>query len=55
MVLVTTLVGRLLFNGREQLDWVISFFFMGALVVCEMGLTVWWLRAEARTRGTEDV
>lgn len=55
MVLLTTLVGRFLFTGHEKLDWIISFFFMGALIVCEVGLTVWWLRAEARTRGTEDV
>lgn len=55
MVLVTTFIGRLLFSGRDDSNFIFSFFFMGALIVAEVGLTVWWLRAEARARGTEDV
>jgi hypothetical protein len=56
MVLVTTLAGRALFSGRSgEWDWLVSFFLMGVLIVGEVGLTVWWLRNEARTRGTEDV
>lgn len=55
MVLVTTLAGRALFHGNSEWDWIRSFFFMGALIVGEVGLTVWWLRQEARARGTEDV
>jgi len=55
MVLVTTFIGRILFSGRSSDAWIFSFFFMGALIVGEVGLTVWWLRTEARARGTEDV
>jgi uncharacterized membrane protein len=56
MVLLTTFVGRLLFTRDSgESTWLISFFFMGALIVGEVGVTVWWLRDEARTRGTEDV
>lgn len=55
MVLVTTLAGRVVFHGDNEWDWIISFFFMGAFIIGEVGLTVWWLRHEARARGTEDV
>lgn len=56
MVLVTTLAGRTLFSDRHgEWDWLVSFFLMGVLIVGEVGLTVWWLRNEARSRGTEDV
>ena len=55
MTLLTTLVGRFVFKGHGDWDWLIAFFFMGALIIGEVGLTVWWLRSEARLRGTEDV
>jgi uncharacterized membrane protein len=57
MVLVTSVVGRALFSDLRggELNWLFSFFLMGAFIVGELGLTVWWLRTEARSRGTEDV
>ncbi|HSP79967.1 MAG TPA: DUF2157 domain-containing protein, partial [Myxococcaceae bacterium] len=50
MVLLTTLVGRLLFDYVDEL---IVFFLMALFIIGEVGLTVWWLRAEAR--GPEEV
>jgi uncharacterized membrane protein len=46
MTLLTTFIGRALF----QLDGfeVGIFFVMAALIIGEVGLSVWWLRAEAR-------
>jgi len=46
MTLVTTLVGRVLFKASRFDAGV--FFVMALLVIGEVGLTVWWLRAEAR-------
>ncbi len=46
MTLVTTFVGRHLF---EEFDFGTSaFFLMAALIIGEVALAVWWLRAEAR-------
>lgn len=55
MTVLTTLVGRFLFSGHDDLDWFLSFFFMGGFILGEVALTVWWLRSESRLRGTEDV
>jgi uncharacterized membrane protein len=46
MTLVTTFVGRLLFKSSNNNAG--SFFVMALLIIGEVGLTVWWLRAEAR-------
>jgi uncharacterized membrane protein YeiB len=46
MTLVTTLVGRVLFKSSRFDEGV--FFVLALLVIGEVGLTVWWLRAEAR-------
>ncbi|QRK04088.1 DUF2157 domain-containing protein [Archangium violaceum] len=51
MTLVTTLIGRALFNeNRFEPD---VFFVMALVIIGEVGLSVWWLRAEAR--GSEEV
>jgi uncharacterized membrane protein len=50
MVLLTTLTGRLLF---ENVDELLASFLMALFIIGEVGLTVWWLRAEAR--GPEEV
>lgn len=51
MTLVTTLVGRVLFKS-SRFDAAL-FFLMGLLIIGEVGLAVWWLRAESR--GQEEV
>lgn len=51
MTLVTTLIGRILFeSSRFEPD---VFFVMALVIIGEVGLSVWWLRAEAR--GSEEV
>lgn len=46
MTLVTSFIGRALF---EMHDFEVGIFFvMAALIIGEVGLSVWWLRAEAR-------
>ena len=52
MTLASTLVGHVLFSGR---DHVFSFLFMPLVLIGEIALVVWWLRHEAQTRGTEDL
>jgi len=52
MTLASTLVGHVLFSGR---DHVFSFLLMPLVLIGEIALVVWWLRHEARTRGTEDL
>jgi uncharacterized membrane protein len=51
MTLVTTLVGRILFKS-SNFDAGL-FFLMALLIIGEVGLAVWWLRAESR--GPEEV
>lgn len=51
LTLVTTLVGHAVF---DIMDDVLAFLFMPLVLIGEIGLVVWWLRNEARTRGTED-
>ncbi|HYO60145.1 DUF2157 domain-containing protein [Archangium sp.] len=51
MTLVTTFVGRILFKSGGFDAGI--FFVMALLIIGEVGLTVWWLRAEAR--GPEEV
>ncbi|HYI02915.1 DUF2157 domain-containing protein [Hyalangium sp.] len=51
VTLVSTLVGRALFDGLED---VLAFLFMPLVLIGEIAIVVWWLRNEARTRGTED-
>lgn len=46
MTLLTTLVGRFLFKSSRFDAGV--FLFLALLIIGEVGLTVWWLRAEAR-------
>lgn len=46
MTLLTTLVGRVLFKASSFDAGV--FFVLALLIIGEMGLTAWWLRAEAR-------
>jgi uncharacterized membrane protein len=46
MTLVTTLIGRILFKAADFDAGI--FFIMALLIIGEVGLTVWWLRAEAR-------
>jgi uncharacterized membrane protein len=53
MTLVSTLVGRGMFSGRG--DHVAAFLFMPLVIIGELALVAWWLRHEARTRGTEDL
>jgi uncharacterized membrane protein len=52
MTLVTTFVGRLLFDANF-IDSVLAFFAIALLIIAQVGLSVWWLRAEARD--TEEV
>jgi len=52
MMLGTTLIGRFLLKSID-LDPALFFFTMALLIIGEVGLTVWWLRAEAR--GPEEV
>jgi uncharacterized membrane protein len=51
MTLVTTLVGQAILEGTKDLS---AFLFIPLVLIGELGLVVWWLRAEARTRGMED-
>jgi uncharacterized membrane protein len=51
LTLVTTLVGHAVFGAMEN---VLAFLVMPLVLIGEIGLVVWWLRHEARTRGTED-
>jgi uncharacterized membrane protein len=51
MTLVTTLVGRILFKSSNFDSGL--FFLMALLIIGEVGLAVWWLRAESR--GPEEV
>ena len=51
LTLVTTLVGHAVFEVMEN---VLAFLFMPLVLIGEIGLIVWWLRSEARIRGTED-
>ncbi len=51
MTLVTTAVGRFLFKSNRFEAG--TFFLMALLIIGEVGLAVWWLRAEARD--TEEV
>jgi uncharacterized membrane protein len=51
MTLVTTVVGRILFKSSDFAAGVL--FLMALLIIGEVGLSVWWLRAEAR--GPEEV
>ena len=46
MTLVTTFIGRVLFQEGDFDAGI--FFIMALLIIGEVGLTVWWLRAEAR-------
>ncbi|MFY0570483.1 DUF2157 domain-containing protein [Archangium lansingense] len=46
MTLLTTFIGRILFKTSDFDAGV--FFVMALLIIGEVGLTVWWLRAEAR-------
>ncbi|XXF76523.1 DUF2157 domain-containing protein [Myxococcaceae bacterium GXIMD 01537] len=56
MVVFSTFIARLLFDhNRGSDDWMGDFFLMGLLITTQLGLAVWWLRSEARLRGTEDV
>jgi uncharacterized membrane protein len=52
MTLVTTFIGRFLLKSVD-LDAGLFSFTMALLIIGEVGLTVWWLRAEAR--GPEEV
>ncbi|PTL78432.1 DUF2157 domain-containing protein [Vitiosangium sp. GDMCC 1.1324] len=51
MTLITTFIGRVLF--RSSHDEVGIFLVMALLIIGEVGLAVWWLRAESR--GQEEV
>lgn len=51
LTIVSTLVGHAMFSGR---DHVFAFLFMPLVIIGEIAIVVWWLRNEARTRGTED-
>ena len=51
LTLVTTLVGRVAF---EELERVLALLLMPMVLIGEVAVVVWWLRHEARTRGTED-
>lgn len=46
MTLLTTFVGRVLFDAGRFDEGV--FFILALLIIGEVGLSVWWLRAEAR-------
>ncbi len=51
LTLVTTVVGHGVF---DVLPDVLAFLIMPLVLIGELALVVWWLRNEARTRGTED-
>ncbi len=51
MTLLTTLVGRILFESNDFEPGL--FFVMALFIIGEVGLSVWWLRTEAR--GPEEV
>lgn len=51
LTLVSTVVGHAVFDVLED---VLAFLFMPLVIIGELAVVVWWLRNEARTRGTED-
>lgn len=51
LTLFTTLVGHVAF---KELERVLALLLMPMVLIGEVAVVVWWLRHEARTRGTED-
>jgi hypothetical protein len=51
MTLFTTVVGHMVSDSTKD---VLAFLLMPLVLIGALGLVVWWLRNEARTRGTED-
>ena len=51
LIIVTTVMGHIVFEG---LDTGLAFLVMPLMLIGEIAVIVWWLRHEARTRGTED-
>jgi len=51
LIIVTTVLGHIVFEG---LDTGLAFLVLPLMLIGEIAVIVWWLRHEARTRGTED-